>query len=321
MKRHTQLFEKVCHKDNISLAFYNARKGKSYYPEVKRINKNPGKYINKLQDLLVNKKFENSEYDVFKRETGGKQRIIYRLPFYPDRIIHHCIVQVMMPIWMNLLIKDTFSTIPGRGIHDGVNRVKRALRDRNGTQYCLKMDIAKYYPSIDHGILKDILRKKIKDEDMMWLMGEIIDSAQGIPIGNYISQWFGNIYLAYFDHFVKENLEVNYYFRYADDLVILGNNKQWLHGIREEIKKYLIVNLNLDLKGNHQIFPVNVRGVDFLGYRFYHTHTLVRKRIVKEFKRKIKNQKTTKQTQSAYWGWFKHADTYNLRKKYFNEKI
>jgi hypothetical protein len=228
-------------------------------------------------------------------------------------VVHHCIVQVLLPIWVKLLIRDTFSTIPGRGIHDGVRRMKAALKDVNGTQYCLKFDIKKYYPSVDHDVLKQLLRRKIKDFDLLELLDEIIDSASGVPIGNYVSQWFGNVYLAYFDHFCKEQLHCNYYFRYCDDVVILSDNKKFLHSVLVSINDYLVNELNLELKQNYQVFPTNVRGIDFLGYRFFHTHTLVRKRIVKQMKKRLKNIKSM----ASYWGWLKHADTYRLTNKYY----
>jgi len=322
MKRYNNLYEKMIAVDNINTAYKNAKIGKRHYREVIEIDRNPGVYIDKLHHILKSEQFINSDYVVFKRFTGHKEREIYKLPFFPDRIVHHCIVQIMQPIWISILIRNTFSTIPYRGIHDGVNRIKHSLKDKQETKYCLKMDVKKYYPSIDHDILKSILRRKIKDKKLINLMNIIIDSAPGIPIGNYISQWFGNIYLAYFDHFVKENLKVKYYFRYADDLVIFDRSKQHLSSIKTAIEQYLNNNLNLKLKENYQIFPIDIRGVDFLGYRFFHDYTLIRKSIVNNFKRKIKNRRANKHIDSAYWGWFKHADTYRLTNKYFtNERI
>lgn len=320
MKRYSNLYEKVAEKANIIQAYYQARKGKRHYREVRMIEADLDRYIDQIHHMLLNDEFKNSDYTVFTRVTGGKQRQIYKLPFYPDRIVHHCIVQVLKPIWMKLMIRDTFSTIEGRGIHDGVNRIRNALKDREGTKYCLKLDVSKYYPSINHNVLKAVLRRKIKDERLMHLMSIIIDSAPGIPIGNYISQWFGNVYLAYLDHFVKENLGHRYYFRYADDIVILSDRKERLQNSLSSIITYLDKELKLKIKGNYQIFPVASRGIDFLGYRFWHTHTLIRKTIVKRFKLKIKGDKTTAQVESAYWGWFKHADTYNLISKYFKNE-
>lgn len=315
MKRKNNLFEMVCDKNNIRSAIENAMKGKAHYSEVQHISKDIDRFVDELREMLINKQFKNSEYVVFKKKSGDKIREIYKLPFYPDRVIHHCIVQVLKPMWMNLLIRDTFSTIPGRGIHDGVRRVKQTLKDKENTRFCLKLDVKKYYPSVDHQVLKNILRRKIKDVDLLQLLDSIIDSAIGIPIGNYVSQWFGNIYLAYFDHFCKEQLNCKYYFRYCDDIVILNSNKEELHGILVAINHYLASELNLSVKSNYQIFPTSIRGIDFLGYRFFHSYTLVRKRIVRQMKRCLNSPRSM----ASYWGWLKHADAFRLTNKYFTD--
>jgi hypothetical protein len=314
MKRIGNLYSKIYDIKNIEKAYSNAKRGKLKYREVKMIEENKEYYFSQIHDLLKNETFKNSEYEVFTRISGNKEREIYKLPFFPDRIIHHCIVQILQPIWMSLFIRNTFSTIPGRGIHDGVIRVKEAMT--NKPLYCLKLDVRKFYPSIDHDILKHILEKKIKCTKTLKLMSDIIDSAPGIPIGNYLSQWFGNLYLCYLDHFIKEKLGMEKYFRYCDDMVLLHDNKELLWNCLDEIRIELS-KLKLHIKDNYQLFPVNIRGIDFLGYRFFHTHTLVRKGIVKNFKSKVKS-KATPQNFAAYWGWFKHANTYNLLKKYFN---
>jgi RNA-directed DNA polymerase len=319
MKRKNNLFEQICSIQNIETAFKNAKKGKSHYAEVKRINKNTSHYFSHLHQLLSSENFKNSEYEVITKKTGGKIRDLYKLPFYPDRIVHHCIVQVLSPIWTKLFIRDTFATIPKRGVHDGVKRVKKALQsDVENTQYCLKIDIRKYYPNVDHETLKNVLSKKIKCDKTMNLLSQIIESAPGIPIGNYISQWFGNVYLAYFDHYVKEQLAIKHYFRYADDMVFLASNKKILHDTLAQVNQYLLSNLKLEIKPDYQIFPVDSRGIDFLGYRFFHHYTLVRKSIVSVFKTKIKSDKPTPQMQPSYWGWFSHANTFNLKNKYFD---
>lgn len=316
MKRVGHIFNQFCSEKNIRLAFANAEKGKRHYRDVHIIASNLDYYVSDLQEKLQSKTFRTSKYEIFTRNSGGKLRQIYKLPYYPDRIVHHCIIQVVQSLWVSLLIRDTFSTIPGRGIHDGVDRIKKSLKDVDGTRYCLKLDIKKYYPSINHTILKQIIRKKIKDQDFLSVLDEIIDSAPGIPIGNYVSQWFGNLYLAYFDHWVKEELKCRYYYRYCDDLVIMGASKQDLRDKMAQINDYLQTELSLELKSNHQIFPVQKRGIDFLGYRFFHGYTLVRKRIVKAMKQKVGNRKSM----ASYWGWLKHADAYRLTQKYFNDE-
>ncbi|MNR07043.1 reverse transcriptase [compost metagenome] len=176
------------------------------------------------------------------------------------------------------------------------------------------MDIVKFYPNVDHDILKALLRKKFKDNDLLWLLDEIIDSADGLPIGNYLSQYFANFYLTYFDHWIKEQKGVKYYFRYADDIVILSNNKPHLHEILFDIKQYLSTNLKLQVKGNYQVFPVEARGIDFVGYKFYHTHTLLRKSIKKRFAKAVSKTKN-KAIIAAYNGWAKHCDSKHLLKK------
>ena len=136
-------------------------------------------------------------------------------------------MNILEPIWINIFTKDTYSCIKNRGIHKLVNNLKKVLKsDPEGTKYCLKLDIKKFYPSINHDILKEIIRYKIKDEELLQVLDEIIDSAEGVPIGNYLSQFFANLYLAYFDHWIKEVLKVKYYFRYCDDITILGSNKE-----------------------------------------------------------------------------------------------
>lgn len=311
MKRANGLYQELISSENIIKAYSNAKKGKSHYKEVQMIEKNPSFYLEQIQDMLINETYKVSKYRTFKKKSGGKIREIYKLPFYPDRIVHHCIVQVVQKLWTSLLIRNTFSTIPSRGIHDGVKRVKMSLKNKYETQYCLKLDIHKYYQSIDHDVLKLTLERKIKDTKFLKLLFLVIDSAEGIPIGNYVSQWFGNIHLAYFDHFCKEQLKSKHYFRYCDDIVILSYDKESLHNQFLEITKYL-ESLNLKIKPNYQVFPVDKRGIDFLGYRFFHDFTLVRKRIVIAMKRNLDKP----QSIPCYYGWLKHADSYRLLTKY-----
>lgn len=288
------------------------------------INQDPDKYLGKIQSILKNKTFINSKYRMFIKKGLKKDRVIHKLPYFPDRIIHHCIVQVLEPIWLPWLIKDTLACLKGRGIHQGVKRIRKALReDPDGTRYCLKMDVKKFYPSLDHRILKNILARKIKDPDVMWLLTEIIDSTrEGVPIGNYLSQYFGNVYLTPLDHWIKEQLKCRRYYRYCDDMVILGGDKTRLHACQKEIETYLATRLNLKLKSDWQVFPVEKSGIDFLGYRFFPAYTLLRKSTAQQFKRKMAAIKAGKyqnadpvtiaSTVMSYWGWMKHANCLNL---------
>ena len=314
MKRYGNLYQNIWAMENLQEAHRRASKGKRHYTEVQMVDRDPAKYLGQIQKMLMGKTFQNSEYTRMTRNEYGKTREILKLPYFPDRIIHHAIMNVLEPIWTRQFITDTWSSIKGRGVHRGVKRVKAVLRDRENTRYCLKMDVRKFYPSVDNTIMKQIIRRKIKDADLLWLIDEIIDSAEGLPIGNYLSQFLANLYLSDFDHYVKEALHCRHYFRYCDDLVILAKDKRDLHQIRLSIEQYLNERLNLEMKDNWQVFPVAARGLDFLGYRFFHDYTLIRKSIVKRFKRKHAQGRTA--SIPSYWGWFKWADTYNLTSKY-----
>jgi len=326
MKRYGNLYPKVYNMDNIRMAHKNARRGKKHYREVKQVDANPERHFRRIYYMLKNKSFHNSKYKVFNHFDGGKMREIYKLPYFPDRIIHHCIMQVTEPIWVKTLIPNTFACIKGRGIHKGVEKLKEALRNDDETRYCLKCDVKKFYPSVDHNILKTMIRKKIKDPDLLWLLDIVIESVPGIPIGNYLSQHFGNLYLSGIDHKMKELTKCKYYFRYCDDIVILHHEKKYLHAVKDKLILYL-KELKLILKESWQVFPVDCRSIDFLGYRFYHGYTLLRKSTTIKFKRKMNMVKKCYGNMEpisiisvvmSYYGWLKHANCLNLTRKYID---
>lgn len=320
MKRVSNIYHKVCSIENLRIADAMAQKGKQKQYGVITHNKNKEANLQALRTQLLNKTFTTSAYTFFK-VYEPKEREVARLPYYPDRIVHHAIMNVLEPVFVSMFTADTYSCIRGRGIHSAANKLKRILRqDVPGTTYCLKMDVRKFYPSIDHGVLKMLLRKKIKDKDLVWLLDDIIDSADGLPIGNYLSQYFANLYMTYFDHWLKEQQRVKYYFRYCDDLVILSADKPYLHDMLAKITEYLSIELGLAVKGNYQIFPVAARGIDFLGYRFYHTHTLLRKRIKKNLAKAIvKGQ--SKSSIASLMGWAIHCNSKHLLKTLKHETI
>lgn len=324
MKRIGNLYTAICDMNNIRHAHEKARRGKRHYREVKMVDADPERYLTMIHQALKQKTFRNGEYVMFTRTECGKTREIFKLPYFPDRIIHHCIMNVLEPIWMKAFIRDTYSSMPGRGIHDGVRRVKKFLRDAPGTAYCLKLDIKKFYPSIDHNILKRLILRKIKCKGTLNLLDEIIDSAEGVPIGNYLSQYFGNLYLTYFDHWIKEKKGVRYYARYCDDIVLFHKDKAFLHELFREIREYLQAELRLKVKEDWQVFPTRTRGLDFMGYRFFGTHTLIRKRISQAFQRRVLNVEKRRPAAGdlnalmSYYGWLKHGNGFNLWEKYIN---
>lgn len=228
------------------------------------------------------------------------------------------------------------------------------LSDEENTRYCYKIDLHHYYQSINHEVLKQKFRKVFKDPELLWLLDEIADSINtateedlielslsgeievdpntGIPIGNYMSQYSGNFYLSSFDHWVKEELHVKHYYRYMDDVVIFASSKEELHEIHRKVTAYTRDYLHLNIKGNYQIFPTKVRGVDFVGYRFFGEYTLLRKSTAINSKRKMracrkKMENNIPPTYSewcsfnSYKGWLGNCDSYRLSKKYIEPLI
>lgn len=331
MKRYGNLWSTICSMENLKAAHKSARKGKTFYREVKMVDADPEKYLKEIQDSLLNKTFHTSEYVVFERVEGQKLRTIYKLPYYPDRIVQWAILRVIEPILIKNFTKDTYSAIPGRGTHLALTRLKQALKeDVQGTQYCLKLDMRKYYQSIPHDRLKSTYAKLFKDPNLLWIINELIDSTPGdvgVPIGNYISQYSGNLYLSPLDHWLKEEKGVKHYYRYMDDIVILHESKEYLHELYKEIEVFVNDRLNLTIKDNWQVFPTDVRGIDFLGYRVFRDFVLLRKSTAKNLKRKMRSI-SKKLAQSgrinysewcsfnSYKGWLKYCDSYRLYQKY-----
>lgn len=339
MKRYGNLYKQICSMDNLIIAHHHASIGKGWYQEVKTVNNNPQEYLDILQGMLENKTYETSDYDIFLRQDGVKVRMIYKLPYFPDRICQWAVMQVIEPYLIKNFIRDTYSAIPGRGIHLALERIKKALvTDPEGTKYCLKMDVKQFYPSINHKILKEKFRKLFKDKDLLWLIDEIIDSTpedSGIPIGNYLSQYCGNYYLSDFDHWIKETtfvfngkpVKIKYFFRYMDDMIILSDSKEFLHYLRRLISEYLMTNLRLTLKNTWQVFPVKDRGIDYVGYRIFPEFVLLRKRTVKTMTRALLRMRAKIEDGEAltyhdycsvnsYLGWMKPCDCHRLKHKY-----
>lgn len=332
MKRYGHIFEKIIDLKNIELAHKKARRDKSHYHEVQLIDQMPGWYCYQIHYMLktYSYKIKLEDYKELIINDKGKERVLKKLPYYPHRIIQWAIMLQLQEIFHKTFTPFTCASLPNRGINLASYLTKKYLKkDREGTKYCLKMDVHHFYPSIDTKILKNMLRKKFKDPELLWLLDTIINShPEGIPIGSYLSQYMANFYLSYFDHWIKEELKVKYYIRYMDDLIILSDNKEQLHAWRKKISKYLEENLHLNLKKNWQVFPVESRGVDFVGYVMFHDYTLLRKktkkRMIKSLLKINKNLKKRKRliyretcVVYSYLGWLKNCDSYQLRQKYF----
>jgi RNA-directed DNA polymerase len=322
MKRYGNLWSKITSKENIIRAHLQARKGKSHYRDVKRVNTYQNEMLGTLQQSLIDKTFTTSKYEVEERVEGGKLRTIHKLPYYPDRIVQHSLLAIIGPILTRSLIRDTFQSISGRGTSDARRRIQKVMKSENPPKYALQLDIRKYYPSIDTKKLKDIIRQKIKCKDTLWLLDNIIDSHNGLPIGNYTSQILGNFYIHKVDWHMK-HLGVKYYFRYCDDIIMMSDSKKkllfWFSELTKELR-----DLSLQIKPDYKLIDLENEGLDFIGYIFFWDKTKLRKRIAKNFSKSIKaldspqnNTEKILRSVASYKGWVKYINA----KMFWRSKI
>ena len=310
--------------DNIEVAIMQSSLGKRKQKRVKEILDNIDFYTNKIRTMLKNKNYNPSPYTVKTIQDGssGKIRTICKPKYYPDQIVHWALMLQLQSTIMKGMYEYSCGSVPGRGTSYGQKTLRKWLnKDYKNTKWCLKMDISKFYPSVDNELLKSAFKQKVKDKDCLWLIDSIIDSNQGLPIGNYTSQWFSNFFLQGLDHYIKEELGVKYYIRYVDDLVLLGSNKKKLHAARKSIDEYLN-SINLTMKGDWQVFKVSDRAIDFLGFRFFRDKTILRKRNALRIRRRMRKiqKKGALSYKGAcvvisYWGWIKRSDSFNFYHK------
>ena len=304
MKRYGNLYHRIIDIDNLRLAHKNARKNKTKYKEIIEVDKDPEYYIQKLHKMLVEGEYVCSPYEMFIKNDSGKEREIFRVPYYPDRILQHAIMQVVEPIWKKTLINDTFQAIKGRGVHKCKKKVEYVVQKLK-YKYCLQIDVKKFYPSISNNVLKATIRKKIKCGETLKLLDAIIEGHDGVPIGNYISQYFANLVLSDIDHYCKEVLGAKYYYRYCDDIIVISDNKEYLHMLRVEMSR-LLSSKGLSIKGNYQVYKITKdRGVNCFGFTIYLDTTKLRRSIVNAFS-KCCLCNTIEASLPAYYGWIKH---------------
>lgn len=313
MKSIGNLWDKMCSMETLRAAEAAARKGKGDQYGVRVFDRDPEGNLSELRDMLYYKEYTTGPYKTFMIRDP-KEREVFALPYYPHRIVQHAALIAVEPEFRKAFTADTFNSIKGRGLHKAVARIKSALQDYEGAKYCLKIDVRKFYPSVDHDILKSLIRKKVKDPGVLWLLDDIIESAPGVPIGNAMSQPFANFYLTYFDHWVKGNLRVKHYFRYSDDIVILSGSKPQLHEILSQIRAYLWNNLKLQVKDNYQVFPVEDRGIDVLGHVIRRNYIRMRKSIKQRLARAVA-RKAAPPVIAGHLGWAKHCNSRHLLKK------
>lgn len=303
-----------------------ASKKKKNRRDVQHVLKNVDYYVDEIQKMLEAETYVPAEYRIKTIFDGAsqKERKIFCPQFYPDQIIHWALILQIQKYLTESAYEYSCGSIPGKGGACGKKYLRKVLdNDKKHTKYCLKLDIRKFYPSIDQTALKTAFERKFKDRKLLRLIFLIIDSVDaGVPIGNYTSQWFANFFLTPLDHYIKEELQIKYYIRYMDDMVLLDSNKRKLHKARIAISEYLNAR-GAELKGNWQVFRVDKRDIDFLGYRFYRNKTTIRRRTALRIRRRVAKVHKRGRVRYAdaaavisYLGWIKNSDSHNYFVKY-----
>lgn len=330
MKRYGHIYERICDKNNIRVAILRASKGKRYRNDVQRILSNLFKYIDQIHEILIRESYVPSDYrvDTVREGIAKKERKIFKPNFYPDQIIQWALMLQLSPILSKGMYEFTCGSVPNRGVHYGKRYIERWVKsDRRNTKYYLKMDITKFYPSVDLGVLEIKLHTKVKDEKVLGLVHSILIKGEGLPIGILVSQWFANFYLQDLDHYIKQELKAVHYIRYMDDMIVFSGNKKELHKMRKAISEF-IEKEGLVLKDNWQIYRFDKEALDFMGFRFFREKTMLRKSIMLRITRKVKRVAKKKHVNYhdacgiiSYLGWIKHSDSHRLFEKWIKPYI
>ncbi|HPC15109.1 MAG TPA: reverse transcriptase/maturase family protein [Candidatus Hydrogenedentes bacterium] len=329
MKTWKNLYPEIYSFGNLLEAARKAQRGKRRRPDVFAFHARLEENLLDLQRELAGCTWRPGPYrDFYVQEA--KRRLISAAP-YRDRVVHHALCNVIEPLFDRTFIYDTYACRKGKGTHAAADRYTLFSRK---AKYALKCDISRYFPSIRHDVLYGALARRIADRDVLWLCEQIVrsrgdegllwPSGAGIPIGNQTSQFFANVYLNGFDHWIKEDLRRPYYIRYVDDFVVLDDDKKALHALIPEIEDRLSA-LGLALHPRKRtVFPVT-EGCDFMGYRIWPHHRRVRPCNGHRFQRKLKRlarayragETALGDVRASLMSWIghaRHADAWGLRR-------
>jgi len=320
----TGLFRGIASFENLLLADRKARRGKGVKRDILAFWLDAERELLRLRDELLSRTWRPGGYRQFVAHES-KDRLISAAP-YRDRVVHHALMNVIGPILERSFIHDSWASREGKGTHRALVRAARFCR---ASRFVLKCDIADYFASVDHGILMEIIRRRIADPGALRLADLIVRSApggKGLPIGNLTSQFFANLYLDGFNHFVKEELHCRRYLRYVDDFAVFGDDAGELAAVRDRMEAYLRDRLNLRLHPRKtRVFPV-AEGVGFLGFRVFPTHRLLRKTAGYHYRRTLfrlarrlrDGEGAAAEVANSFRSWSAHAawgDTHGLRRR------
>lgn len=326
MKRTGNLIHKIADFENLQLAFYKAHKAKIEKLEVIAYCQHLDTNLHILQSQILSGEVEVGNYHYFTI-YDPKERQICAASF-PERILHHALMNVCHPVFEQQQIFDSYATRKDKGTYAALHRAEYF---QSSFKWFLKLDIRKYFDSIDHEILFKLIQRKIKDRYVLQIFRKILLSyettaGKGLPIGSLTSQYFANYYLSFADRYIQQELKIQAYARYMDDMVLWSNDKSILVNAKEKITEFLMDELSLCLKTN--TLNSNIHGLSFLGYRVFNDKTTLNRRSKNRFIEKAKqyenNLNTNKWTQEEYQrhilpllAFTSHAETKGLREKVF----
>lgn len=326
MTKFTHTYKDIISHDNILAAWKEFRSGKHSRKDVQIFEHNLMRNLLQLYEDLKAKRYKHSKYTEF-RISDPKPRIIHKAKVR-DRLLHHALYRMLYSFFDSRFISDSYSCRVHKGSHAALNRFRefsyKVSKNNTRTVWVLKCDIKKFFASIDHKFLISFLEDFISDEDIIWILSEVINSfdlgnGRGIPLGNLTSQLFANIYMDTFDKFVKHVLKVRYYIRYADDFVIMSNDRSLLKELLPKVKEFLWENLRLELHENKTLLRTIASGIDFLGWVHFPDHRVLRTITKRRMFRNIVSSNCNKEITQSYLGLISHGNTFKLKEKIINQ--
>jgi len=314
-------FEDIISIENLLQAWREFIRQKSSKKDVQEYYRNFMDNILELHQDLIQHTYNHGPYQAF-RINDPKPRQIHK-SLVRDRLLHHAIHRILYPFFDSTFVADSFSCRIGKGSHKALNRFKKFgyKVSANNTKTCwvLKCDIKKFFENINHEILLSIFKEYISDNNVIWLLERVVYSfssapGRGLPLGNLTSQLFVNIYMNEFDQFIKHKLKTKYYIRYADDFVIMSQDKSWLEELLPKMSNFLTDKLMLGLHPDKVFIKTLASGVDFLGWVHFSNHRVLRTSTQRRmFKMIMANN--SPETVNSYLGLLKHGNTNKLSKK------
>lgn len=322
MKRKGNLWKEICSINNVTKSVHTALKSQRDNAQKRAFLFDLQGNISRIQRQLADKTFEFTPLYEF-RVYEPKERIIH-CPILIDKCVHHAIMDICKPYIIDKLIYDTYGSIKGRGLQMCADKIIRNRRKYEDFYY-VYIDCQKFYPSIPHSEVKRCIRKVFKDNDLLYYLDKIIDrhedsEGRGLAIGVFPSQYLSNLVMNAVDRHAKEVMRIKWYFRYMDDIICFVPTKKKAHEVLEGLTAK-IESIGMKVKNNARVAPFKC-GIDTMGYKFYPTHTLIRKRTKLNMIRKARkldalgvDDEEWKRQMSSYYGWIKHSNSKNLWKK------